>query len=249
MPPHTAAAGLNNAGQPPPPYPIPTRGTTLGRFCTTCGLAPPRPIIPPGIPPPVPIGMGIIGMPPIGAPATPVIAAASGIPAAPSPDIAELARRAGIDPCHDGGTDIEPTNRPWPKPADTPAPPNPAPPPDGFTSGRAPPTNFAASGTAPAAPVSPAPPCTPPCVAALISIINGDIAVLAGVASACTPEVSACNNDCGDGVIGGAGGGAAGGSDAAACVANREGRVAKPAKLFGGIRNGVNMEATDTAPA
>ena len=198
----------------------------------------------------MPIGMGIIGMPPpIGAPAAPAIAAASGTPAAPSPDIAELARRAGIDPCHDGGTDIDPTNRAWPKPADIPAPPNPAPPPKGVTSGRAPPTNFAASGTAPAAPVSPAPPCTPPCMAALISIINGDIAVLAGVASACTPEVSACNNDCSVGVIGGVGGGAAGGSDAAAWVANREARVAKPAKLLGGIRNGVNMETTDTAPA
>ncbi len=36
----------------PARYPIPTRGTTLGRACTTCGFAPPRPIIPAGIPAP-----------------------------------------------------------------------------------------------------------------------------------------------------------------------------------------------------
>ena len=54
---------------------------------------------------------------------------------------------------------------------------------------------------------------------------------------------------CSVGGIGRVGGGAAGGSDAAAWVANREARVAKPAKLLGGIRNGVNMETTDTAPA
>src|SRR5215469_8036497 len=41
-----------NPERSPPPYPTPTRGTTVGRDCTTCGLAPPRPIIPPGIPPP-----------------------------------------------------------------------------------------------------------------------------------------------------------------------------------------------------
>src|SRR6201999_3292682 len=104
-------------------------GTTLGRFWTTCGLAPPRPVIPPGIPPPPipPIGIGI-GMPP--AP----VAAVSG--AAASPDIAELAIRAGIDPAQSAGTESAPTNRASPRPAETPAPPV------AFTSGRAPPTNF-----------------------------------------------------------------------------------------------------------
>ena len=79
-------------------YPTPTRGTTLGRFCITCGLAPPRPIgIPPPAPAPPPIGIGIIGMPPppAGAPA-PAIAAALGMPI---PDIAEVPIRDGIEPC------------------------------------------------------------------------------------------------------------------------------------------------------
>ncbi|CNG88075.1 Uncharacterised protein [Mycobacterium tuberculosis] len=46
---------------------MPVRGTTLGRFCTTCGLAPPRPIMPPGMPapaPPIPMGIGIGVIPP-----------------------------------------------------------------------------------------------------------------------------------------------------------------------------------------
>src|SRR6516164_492305 len=56
-----AAAKLAICAVSPPPYPTPVRGTTLGRFCTTWfGLAPPRPIIPPGMPPPpAPIGIGI----------------------------------------------------------------------------------------------------------------------------------------------------------------------------------------------
>src|SRR2546426_537786 len=98
---------------------------TLGRFCTTCGLAPPRPIMPPGIPapaPPPPIGIGIIGIPP---PAPmPAAPAACAISAAltPNPDIAELAIPLGTEPCQVGGTDIEPTSRALPRPADIPAP-------------------------------------------------------------------------------------------------------------------------------
>lgn len=89
----------------PARYPIPTRGTTLGRACTTCGFAPPRPIIPAGIPapaPPIPIGIGIIPMGP------PAAGTSAGI--APKPAIAELAIRAGTDPSQVGGTDIDPTN-------------------------------------------------------------------------------------------------------------------------------------------
>ena len=110
----------------PAGYPTPTRGTTLGRFCVTCGLAPPRPIMPPAPAPPAPppIGIGIIGIPPpVGAPAIP---AALGIPAPPNPDIAALPIRAGVEPCQVGGTDIAPTKRALPKPAAAdPKPPNP----------------------------------------------------------------------------------------------------------------------------
>ena len=113
-------------------YPTPVRGTTLGRACTTWfGLAPPRPSIPPGMPPPAPmppIGIGIIPMPPpTGAPAA---AAAPGI-SPPIPDIAALTIRDGADPCHVGGTDIAPTSRALPNPASAPPRP-PMPPPSPF---------------------------------------------------------------------------------------------------------------------
>ena len=75
-------------------------------------------------------------------PAAAAISAALGIP--PNPDIAELTIRAGIDPCHVGGTDIAPTNRALPKSAAIPEPRPPAPPND-FMSGTAFPTNFGAS--------------------------------------------------------------------------------------------------------
>ncbi|KCL64059.1 hypothetical protein W079_01125 [Mycobacterium tuberculosis TB_RSA169] len=87
------AAAMTPASTRPARYPIPTRGTTLGRACTTCGFAPPRPIIPAGIPapaPPIPIGIGIIPMGP------PAAGTSAGI--APKPAIAELAIRAGTDP-------------------------------------------------------------------------------------------------------------------------------------------------------
>lgn len=49
----------------PSRYPIPVTGITPDRDCGALGLAPPRPIISPGIPaPPVPLGIiGIIGIP------------------------------------------------------------------------------------------------------------------------------------------------------------------------------------------
>ncbi|BCI86224.1 hypothetical protein NIIDMKKI_14300 [Mycobacterium kansasii] len=92
------------------PYPIPVRGTTLGRDCITCALDPPRPTMPAAIPPPPmpPIGIGIIGTPPV-APAA--RAGSTGPPIAPSPGITELASCAGIDPDQVGGTDIAPTSR------------------------------------------------------------------------------------------------------------------------------------------
>jgi hypothetical protein len=51
------------------------------------------------------MGIGVIGVPAAGATAASVSAALG------SPDIAEVAMRAGIAPCHVGGTDIAPTNR------------------------------------------------------------------------------------------------------------------------------------------
>src|SRR6201992_1227118 len=117
-------------------YPTPVRGTTLGRFCTTWGLAPPRPIIAP-IPPapaPPPIGIGIIGIPPPAAGAPPLAAAISAAfiaPPGPIPAIAALPIFPGIEPCQVGGTDIAPTRRALPNSPDIPAP---IPPPNPFRS-------------------------------------------------------------------------------------------------------------------
>lgn len=75
--------------------------------------------MPPGIPapaPPMPIGIGIIGIP--AGRAAPVSSAGLAMPAAPKPDNGELAIRVGVDPCHVGGTDIVPTIRALPRPAD-----------------------------------------------------------------------------------------------------------------------------------
>src|SRR4051812_17130155 len=86
------------------PYPTPVRGITLGRFCVTCAPAPPRPVMPPGIPapaPPPPIGIGIMPMPDPAPPAC-AIAAELGIP--PNPAIAALDIPFGTEPCQVGGT-------------------------------------------------------------------------------------------------------------------------------------------------
>ena len=178
--------GSEKPDRSPPPYPTPTRGTTVGRDCTTCGLAPPRPIIPPGIPPPMPpIGIGIIGMPPIPAPTPPAVPGIS----PPSPDIAELASRAGIDPCHVGGTDIDPTSRALPKPDDM-ADPSPAPPPpSGFIAGAVLPTNLGTSAPAAAALASPAVPAFAPCASDMI----GDISMLTGSVAICATDVNDCS--------------------------------------------------------
>lgn len=83
----------------------------MRRACVTCQPAPSRSISPPGIPAPAPlilIGISIIGIPPPAAPAACVNA--TGLGGTPNPDIAEEAIEMGIDPCHVGGTDIDPTN-------------------------------------------------------------------------------------------------------------------------------------------
>src|SRR6478735_9204118 len=85
--------------------------------------------MPPGVPaaPAPPIGIGIIGMPPV----LPVIAGvATALGPAPRPDTTDAAIRAGVDPAQVGGTDIAPTRCDWPRPADT-AGPTPPPPNDG----------------------------------------------------------------------------------------------------------------------
>src|ERR1700757_4229454 len=97
----------------------------------------------------------------------------------PIPDIAALTMRAGVDPCHVGGTDIAPTNRALPKPPPTPPkPPSPPPPsPLGVVS----PTNFGESAPVKAAALAPASPEElPACIPAWTAIIIGDIARLAG---------------------------------------------------------------------
>ncbi len=80
-----------------------------------------------------PIGIGIGIMRPMGIAAPCSIAAAAFIP--PSPDIAALPNRVGIDPCQVDGTDNAPTMRALPKPADIAAPS--PPPPSGFIAGSA----------------------------------------------------------------------------------------------------------------
>src|SRR6516165_8574288 len=103
------------------------------------------------------------------------MAAAAGI-SLPNPDIAALTNRAGVDPCHVGGTDIAPTNRALPRPpVAPPRPPTPPPRPFGTVS----PTNFGMS-----APVKPAAvaPASSGCalIPAWAAIMIGDIALLAG---------------------------------------------------------------------
>lgn len=98
------------------------RGTTLGRDRTTSALVPRS--SPSG--PFSPTGMAVIGTPLPGAAAL-AVAAEAGAPAA-TPDIAGAGTYAGIDPCHTAGTDIAPTNRAVPSPADaTPRAPSPPP--------------------------------------------------------------------------------------------------------------------------
>jgi hypothetical protein len=223
----------------PPPYPTPVRGTTLGRDCSTCGLAPPRPSIPPGVPaPPIPpIGIGIIGMPPADAPKAVV---ALGI-SPPNPDITELSIPAGTDPDHVGGTDIAPTSRALPKPADVTGPSPPAPPPSGVSAGAVLPTNFGTSAPTAAALANPAVPVFAPCA----NDISGDISVLTGDAAIWANDVNEFT----------------GTDEATDCSAISTAGIpettpmagvdcaAKPAKSAGGALNGVSVDATDVAPA
>src|SRR6516225_1343791 len=266
-----AAAKLAICAVSPPPYPTPVRGTTLGRFCTTWfGLAPPRPIIPPGMPPPpAPIGIGI-GIIPV--PAPPPIAPA--IPAGispPSPDIAALTIRAGDDPCHVGGTDIAPTNRAWPKlPAPPPKPPRPPPPsPLGTVS----PTNFGVSApTNPAAPVPASALQFAPLIPAWAAIMIGDIAMLAGcmtiwdscdICETGADEANADTSDTAGETADTTGANTGDNADVnavppevpspASCDDTPASGVeannpVKPARLAGGKLNDGNAEATDAAP-
>jgi hypothetical protein len=234
-----------------PTYPTPVRGITLGRCCVIFGLAPPRPIIPPGIPPPAPpppIGIGIIGIPPPVAPAACAISA--GI--APSPRIAELPIPAGVEPCQVGGTDIAPTNRALPRPADIPAPRPPAPP-RPFIAGATSPTNFGASTNPAAAAPNPPVPAFAPC----INDIIGDIIMLTGIAPTCATDA---NDDSGNAEAADwtpltnpgsatAAPSTTGDTAAVAADANPVTCDAHPARSTGGTLKGVNVDATDVAPA
>ncbi len=199
-------------------------------------------------------------------PAAAAISAALGIP--PNPDIAELTIRAGIDPCHVGGTDIAPTNRALPKSAAIPEPRPPAPPND-FMSGTALPTNFVASAANPA-PVALANPAELEFAICAIDI-SGDIIMLAGYIPIWATDVNDCNGtaDCNaDSAAAGLATTAAtsvinaGPTDDNVLVASAPSEDASattfaptcdtqpvnPAKLSGGTLNGVNVAATDVAP-
>ncbi|BCI86251.1 hypothetical protein NIIDMKKI_14570 [Mycobacterium kansasii] len=232
----------------PSRYPIPVTGITPDRDCGALGLAPPRPIISPGIPaPPVPLGIiGIIGIP--GELGSPVSAAGVGIPAAPKPDIAELAIGAGTDPCQVGGTDMPPTIRALPKSAAI-AEPSP-PPPDAVISACGTVINF---GTSAGNPLASAP-AIPPVgvrVALLIKLMSGDIAMLSGYinndtldhGSESRPD-SAAEAIAAMSCAGAAADETTDGTPEAACDAN----PANPG-LDGGGLNGAIVEATDAAPA
>ncbi len=139
------------------------------------------------------------------------------------------------------GTDIAPTIRALPKPADI-AEPRP-PPPRPFIAGAVSPTNLGMLAGNPVA-AAPANPAVGPRIALLINIIIGDIIMLAGYMNIDT----SCNgNDC---TAVSAAGAAA--TSPCACVATAdpiEATPANPAKLTGGTLNGVIAEATDAAPA
>ncbi len=221
----------------------------------------------------MPIGIGIIGIPPlVGAPVAPAAAAisAAGKPG-PNPDIAELAMCAGIDPSQVGGTDIAPTNRALPNSPAMPAPRPPAPPSPFIPAGIASPASFGISAAAPA-PMAAAlakPPELP--FAICISDIIGDIIMLAGYIPICATCVKSDNGsaEAADSTDVTAPGTAETTVDTIddnedpcdascepACVAapmtavpNWPAHDDSPAKFTGGMLNGANVEATEVAPA
>ncbi len=145
--------------------------------------------------PPIGIGIGVMP-PPWAAPAMAAVA----LGMAPIPDIAELTMRAGIEPCQVGGTDIAPTNRALPRSAPMP-PPRPPAPPNGLRSaGTALPTNLVASAPNPAALALAKAAAEPaPLLPAIWNtLINGEIAMLAGYIAICATDVNGDNPDAAD---------------------------------------------------
>jgi hypothetical protein len=211
--------------------------------------------MPPPAPIPPPIGIGIIPIPPPPAGPAAAISAALGIP--PSPDIAELIIREGIEPCQVGGTDIAPTNRALPKSAAIPAPRPPAPP-NGFMSGIALPTNFAGSAANAAALAAAIPAVFDDELAICTKLINGEIAMLAGYIPIWATDVNGCNPEAADSTVDSADI-TAGAAAVAACTTGARAAVAcapscvskpdNPAILSGGKLNCAIVEATDVAPA
>src|SRR5258708_7353533 len=134
----------------------------------------------------MPIGIGIIGMPPPmpDAPAACAISAAE----APTPESAPLAIPFGIEPCQVGGVDIAPTKCALPKSAPTPPSP-PTPPPSPFAAGATSPTNFGIS----AAPIAAAPKPAVPAFALCANDIIGDINMLAGYIAICATDMICCS--------------------------------------------------------
>jgi hypothetical protein len=220
--------------------------------------------MPPPAPIPPPIGIGIIPIPlPVG-PAAAAISAALGMP--PSPDIAELIIREGIEPCQVGGTDIAPTNRALPKSAAIPAPRPPAPP-NGFMSGIALPTNFAGSAANAAALAAAIPAVFDDELAICTRLISGEIAMLAGYIPIWATDVNGCNPEAADSTVDSADI-AAGAAAVTACTTGARAvmifepswdntvvapscdtKPDNPVMLIGGKLNCAIVEATDVAPA
>jgi hypothetical protein len=185
-----------------------------------------------------------------------------GIP--PSPDIAELTIRAGIDPCHVAGTDIAPTNRALPKSAAMPAPRPPAPPND-FISGTALPTNLVASAPNPAM-LAPAKPAVAELLFAICAmLIRGDIIMLAGYIPIWAIDVNGDNPEATCSTDDNAATGLVTADDNPATSPDIfdptddsaeltpepscDTEPVNPAKLTGGALNCAIVEATDVAPA
>jgi hypothetical protein len=121
----------------------------------------------------------------MGTPVGPVEApAGTGTPGTGS-NIAAVAIRVGTDPCHAGGTEMAPTNRAEPKPADI-AEPNPPLPPNACIAGAVEPTKPGVSASTPAAPAT-ADAGAAPCAS---EIIGGKTALAAGYTPIWATETS-----------------------------------------------------------
>lgn len=189
----------------------------------------------------------------MGTPAGPVEApAGTGTPGTGS-NIAAVAIRLGTDPCQAGGTEMAPTNRADPKPADI-AEPKPPGPPNACIAGAAEPTKPGVSASTPAAPAT-ADAGAAPCAS---EIIGGKTALAAGYAPIWATETSDdtgtdetndptsatadCATETNDEKLGPS-------SDPTDDTKSDSGAVNRPARLEGAEVIDGNAAATEVAPA